>query len=269
MRRRINRTLLTATAASVSVITLSFMAAGTAGAATTAGPVNGAFGGAPIVTDTTCTLTAPPGAPVPSDNCARAGYQASGRDFRYAAASIVVPARTGAVHNIAATFTVGPPPVQITPAVAGDATMYVALDDSGDIYDYARVGIKPTCTLVNAAGACVASIGDTTAISSWSVFATVAINGAVTPITLPPLPVADQGNGISVSAYLLPSSNYVRFVITTPTVPATVSTPGVVGQTYTRTFGVQGPAYTDAQAAADWSGLANNASATTSPAQPL
>src|ERR1017187_7299349 len=101
MRRRINRTLLTATAASASLISLSFMAAGAAGAATTAGPANGPFGGAPIVTDTGCagtTLTVPP-----ADNCARAGYQASGRDFRYAAASLVVPNRTGALHNIAAT----------------------------------------------------------------------------------------------------------------------------------------------------------------------
>jgi hypothetical protein len=268
MRRRINRTLLTATAASASLISLSFMAAGGAGAATTAGPVNGAFGGAPIVTDTNCTLSS---TPVPSDGCARAGYQASGRDFRYAAASIVVPNHTGAAGNIAATYASGTTPPALTPAVAGDATMYVALDDSGDVYDYARVGIKPTCTTVNAAGACVAHIADTTAISSWSVFATVAVNGTVdsTPFVVA-IPVGAAGLGVSVSAYLLPSSNWVRFVITTP---ATTSTSGgttstTAGKTYNRSIAVGGPTYTDAQAVADWSGLAST-SASTSPAQPV
>jgi hypothetical protein len=250
MRRRINRTLLTATAASASLISLSFMAAGGAGAATTTGPVNGAFGGAPIVTDTTCTLTAAPG--LPSDNCARAGWQASGRDFRYAAASIVVPARTGIPKNA-------------TGGVVGDATMYVALDDSGDVYDYARVGIKP-CPTVNITGTgtpdatCPESPSGTTGgtvvdASGWAVFATVAVNGTVTAPFTAAIPVAAEGYGVSVSAYLLPSGNWARFVIKTPT---TTSTSGGVtsttsGQTYNRSFAVTGPAYTDVQAVADWS----------------
>jgi hypothetical protein len=262
MRRRINRTLLTATAASVSVISLSFMAAGTAGAATTASPVNTPFGGAPIVTDTTCTPTT--GAGSPSDGCAKAGYQASGRLFRYAAASIVVPAHTGAAGNIAATTGSG-----ATPAVAADATMYVALDDSGDVYDYARVGIKPTCTTVNTVGACASSISSTTAISSWSVFASVVVAGvASTPFTAA-LPVAAAGLGVSVSAYLLPSGNWVRFVITTPSSTATVGgvTTTTAGKTYSRSLAVSGPAYTDAQAVADWT-LAGT-SAQTLPPQPL
>src|ERR1035438_2888686 len=104
MRRRINRTLLTATAASVSVITLGFMATGAVGAATTTtGMASVASSVTPLLppTDTTCTASSAPG--LPSDNCAKAGFQASGRDFRYAAASIVVPNHTGAASNIAAT----------------------------------------------------------------------------------------------------------------------------------------------------------------------
>jgi hypothetical protein len=270
MRRRINRTLLTATAASASLISLSFMAAGGAGAATTAGPVNGAFGGAPIVTDTTCavTVTSPVGG-LPSDNCARAGYQASGRDFRYAAASVVVPNHLGAVHNFAATTGSTP-----TPAVAGDASMYVALDDSGDVYDFARVGIMPTCSALSTLVANTCTTGGGTVsgyLSTWSVFAKVAVSGpgasAYTTFSAP-LPVQDQGHGISVSAYLLPSSNWVRFVITTPTVPATTSVVGVTGQSYTRTFAVSSPAYTDAQAVADWSSAYLTSTGTINPVPP-
>jgi hypothetical protein len=238
MRRRINRTLLTATAASASLISLSFMAAGAAGAATTAGPLNGPFGGAPIVTDTTCIAFATPG--LPSDNCARAGYQASGRDFRYAAASIVVPAHNGININAS--------------GVVGDATMYVALDDSGDVYDYARVGIRP-CLPTTGVPQCPTVAQAPLNASGWQVFATVAVNGAVTTPFTAAIPVAAEGYGVSVSAYLLPSSNWVRFVIKTPT---TTSTSGGVtsttsGQTYNRSFAVTGPAYTDVQAVADWS----------------
>ena len=73
MRRRINRTLLTATAASVSVLGLSFMAAGAAGAATTHLPVNGPSGGAAIITSTgPCTPIAAATAVTPT-NCGMAG----------------------------------------------------------------------------------------------------------------------------------------------------------------------------------------------------
>src|ERR1022692_718528 len=103
MRRRINRMLLTATAASACVITLGFMATGAVGASTTtAGLASGTSTVTPILTDTTCVPTAAPG--LPSDNCARAGWQASGRDFRYAAASIVVPSRNGVVATDAAMY---------------------------------------------------------------------------------------------------------------------------------------------------------------------
>jgi hypothetical protein len=243
MRRRINRTLLTATAASASVITLGFMATGAVGAATTTtGLASGTSSVTPIVTDTTCTPTTSPG--LPTDGCARAGYQASGRFFRYAAASIVVPAHTGMTTS--------------------DASMYVALDDSGDVYDYARVGIKPVCTAATS-GVCTAP---SAGISGWQVFDSTVVNGGTPATFSAALPVGAEGLGISVSAYLLPSGNWVRFVITTPTTTSvsggvTTTTPG---KTYNRSFAVGGPVYTTAQAVADWTGTGT--SAITLPAQP-
>jgi hypothetical protein len=122
MRRRINRTLLTATAASVSVITLGFMATGAVGAATTttgmasvASTVTPIFSNASTcVRPTLATLAATP------SPCAVAGYQASGRLFRYGQASIVVP-----LHAPAFTGTSG-----TTPQVEPDGAVYVALDNS-------------------------------------------------------------------------------------------------------------------------------------------
>src|ERR1017187_6650629 len=101
MRRRINRTLLTATAASASVITLAFMATGAVGAATTTAGLASTSSVTPILSQAT-NCTAPALAPTPSP-CAVAGYQASGRLFRYAQASIVVPNHAGNVTPAATT----------------------------------------------------------------------------------------------------------------------------------------------------------------------
>src|SRR5581483_11765090 len=97
-------------------------------------------GGTPIATNANCPLaTLPPirpgaghrltdgtiPAPPPSDNCARAGYQASGRNFRFAQAKITVPNHFGSIET-------------------ADPTMYVALDNSSsNTYQYTRVGIAP------------------------------------------------------------------------------------------------------------------------------
>jgi hypothetical protein len=248
MRRRINRTLLTATAASVSVITLGFMATGAVGAATTTtGLASGTSIVTPILTDTTCVPTTAPG--LPSDNCARAGWQASGRDFRYAAASIVVPDHVG--------------------AVAPDPALYVALDDSGDVYDYARVGIKP-CPTTNITGSgdatCpnAASPGTGVDPSGWAVFAKVVVNGGTPTTFSAALPALAVGLGVSVSAYLEPSGNWVRFSITTPN---TTSLGGGLGKSYNRSMAVSGPVYTDALAVADWTGIGT--SSITEPVQPV
>ena len=80
-------------------------------------------------TDTNCTLSAPP---LPSDNCAMAGYEASGRTFRFAQALITIPDHAG--------------------SKTGDPALYVALDNSGtSTYQYTRVGLAP----------CPAGVGST------------------------------------------------------------------------------------------------------------
>jgi hypothetical protein len=247
MRRRINRTLFTATAASASLIGLSFMAAGGAGAATNSLPVNGPSGGAPIITNTTCTPVAAAAATTPT-NCGMAGYQASNRLFRYAQASIVVPDHIG----IATTTDTA------ANGASSDASLYVALDNnSNTALDYARVGVVPICTTVTA-GACAAP---TAAIgtSGWEIVAqTVEPDPTATIATSTPvvLPTGDEGVGIFFSVFLSPSGNSVHTVASTP---ATTSTTGNVttttaGSTYNHTFAVHGPNYTDAQALADWTG---------------
>jgi hypothetical protein len=230
MRRRISRTLLAATAASVSVIGLSLMASGAAGAGTIAqgpGAINGPSGGAPIVTDTNCVQSDTP------NNCARAGYQASGRDFRYAQASIVVPAHTG---------------------TGADGSMYVALDNTAFSYDYARVGIEP-CTTAGSPGAFPVCAQAST--SGWEAFAAVQQPGDDGGFTdYFPISVADEGLGIYVSVYLSTDALSVHTVVTTPTTTTTVAgvTTTTAGVKYNDVLYVDGGLYTAAQAVADWSG---------------
>ena len=206
------------------------MAAGAAGAATaghTRGlPVNGPSGGAAIVTDTHCTSTSPT---VPSNDCAMAGYQASNRLFRYAQASIVVPAHTGVVGT--------------------DAALYVALsNNSNTAYDNAQVGITP-CPATGGTGICPA-----TDASGWAAFAQVREVDASTVNHTYALPATDEGLGVFVSVYLSPTGNSIHTVITTPTTTTTSGgvTTTTTGSTYYDTIPVSGPVYTDAQALADW-----------------
>src|ERR1039457_6489474 len=122
MRRRINRTLLTATAASASVITLSFMATGAVGASTTtAARTSGASTVTPILSQATgCARPATALLSTTPSPCAIAGYQASGRWFRYAQAYITVPNHAGIVTGANGTTT------------EPDGAMYVALDNSSN-----------------------------------------------------------------------------------------------------------------------------------------
>jgi hypothetical protein len=244
MRRRINRTLLTATAASAAVITLSFMATGAVGAATTTAGLASSVTPIPP-TDTTCTPI--PTAPVPDVNCAVAGYQASNRLFRFASASIVVPHHTGETPVEAVALAT-------TPATEADAALYVALDDSSDTaFDYARVGIMP-CTQVHSSATCPLTT-DTPAGSGWVLFSSVleVDNGTGVPVTtVVALPPSVEGHGVSVSVYLSPTGNSVHTTITMPTTTAGVTI--FPGHTYNHTFAVSGPIYTTAQAVADWTG---------------
>jgi hypothetical protein len=270
MRRRINRTLLTATAASVSVITLSFMATGAVGAATTTtGLASGASSVTPISPPgkaTACAPTTTAAAALTPSVCSISGYEATGRLFRYASASIVVPAHNAFVGTSSST--------------EQDPALYVALDNSGTASDYTRVGIVPCAgitadTSVHAGvwpcpGTVTLANGGTNVTAGWYVFATAMQpdSGVVATYTHL-LGATQQGLGVSVSAYLSPSGNSVHTVIKTPTTYNTGSTTvAAQGYTYNDTFLVSGPTYTNAQAVADWSGDSSASSGVVVPFQP-
>jgi hypothetical protein len=244
MRGTITRTLVAATAAGLT----SLGAVASGAAAAVGGAPSPPSGGTPIPTNANCIINVPP--------CGMAGYQASGRDFRYAHAVITVPDYGGRV--VAPVTENGP--AWNGPAVPGDTdldpTFYMALDDSADTAsDYARVGIRPCSIGVS----CPA--GDT---SGWEAFAKIVVNPGIaigigdsvrtdTPYSIPgityPIPAAAEGTGIFVSVYLTAAGNSVHTLIM---VPATTTTPGA---TYNDTFPVNGPVYTAAQALVDWTNV--------------
>src|ERR1035438_203554 len=157
MRGRVTRAFWAAAAPSVTILGA---APGAASAASGGGTMVAPPGGTPIPTNANCIINVPP--------CGMAGYQASGRDFRYAHAVITVPDYGGRV--VAPVTENGP--AWNGPAVPGDTdldpTFYMALDDSADTAsDYARVGIRPCSIGVS----CPA--GDT---SGWEAFAKIVVN---------------------------------------------------------------------------------------------
>jgi hypothetical protein len=250
MRRRVTSALFTAAATGVTIVGLSLPA----GATIAAGHGGGVFtpsGGIPIPTDANCAVPSVPAPPrdtippTPAENCARAGYQASGRDFRFAQALIKVPDHHGSIESPA------------------DPTMYVALDNSANAtWQYARVGIAPCPQGV--AGVAVVPGGTVTCpttvagnTSNWVVFAATADAGASPLVTVYPLPNAMMGDGILVNVYLTPSGNSVQTVIQLPD-----------GTTYNNTFPVTGPVYTHAQALADWATAVENGATLPEPAVP-
>jgi hypothetical protein len=263
MRRRINRTLLTATAASASVITLSFMATGAVGAATTtAALASGTSSVTPILSQATGTSTdcAAPTEVTPS-GCAVAGYQASGRLFRYAQASIVVPNHTVAFTGTTGTGAGGE---GSTTPVEPDGAAYVALDNSSDTAnDFTRVGIVACAHISTASTAGVWPCPGTglsgSVTAGWYVFAAVVqpdITTQMTPVTHL-LDASQYGLGVTVSIYLSPTGNSVHALIKTPTTYTTGTTTVLVhGHTYNDTFGVNGPTYSNADAVVDWTGVA-------------
>jgi hypothetical protein len=258
MRGRVRRALFTAAAAGAMITSLGFAAAGPAAAAGHRVKAFTPSGGTPIATNANCAgspPTSPPHTPpLPFADCARAGYQASGRDFRFAQALITVPDHLGSITS-------------------ADPVLYVALDDSGNSgaansYQYTRVGIAPCPAGLNAfivpgAGG---RIGCPTALqgntSNWVAFAAITNGDTVPPGTPPdimvqPLSSAVMGDGILVSAYLVPSGNAVQTVIQLPG-----------GTTYNNTFPVSGPMYTRAQAVADWTTAVENGATKPQPAVP-
>jgi hypothetical protein len=241
MRRRITRTLFTAAAAGVTITTLGFAAASPAGAAshhvkpfTPSGTLVG--------TDANCSLT---NITLPSDNCGKAGYMATGRTFRFAQALITVPNHLGSI---------------VSPA---DPTLYVALDNSGtNTWQYTRVGIAPCPAAAvgifivpGTAVTCPTVVAGNTA--NWVVFTATADAGGPPVVTIHPLADAFMGDGILVNVYLAPTGNSVATTITLPN-----------GTTYNNTFPITGPTYTNAQATADWTTAIENGAAAPEPAVP-
>jgi hypothetical protein len=216
MRRRIARTLLAAAAAGAVATTLGFTGAGAAGAATMA-----------VASAKTPTISDPPsgGAPIYSpacssfqlvfDNGSCAGYEASGRDFRFAQAVITVPT--------APTSTLAAEPIRFiglsspdSVAGAGIISCAVALH----VFDYGCPG-----------GVNYAAFGATAHASYF--FGTNFI----------PIPAVDGGDGVFFSIYDNVRGNELHFVITL-----------AGGASIAFALAAEGAVYKKAVALADWSG---------------
>jgi hypothetical protein len=241
MRSRVPRSAGKVLAAGATAALLSLSMTGSAGAA---GPGKERFslsGGAPIPTSTSCTGFTP----APAQGCAEAGYQASGRDFRYAQAVITVPGHHGVVTacppGARCAITAGPAApgsaIRGTPPDTEDAEadpqLYVALDDSSNgTAQFARVGVQPC----NGGSPCGSS--------GWEAFAEVK-SGVQPPVSPPsflfPIAPADEGDAVFVSVYADPAGQAVHTVITLPD-----------GSTFNNTFAAHGAVYPRAQAVADW-----------------
>jgi hypothetical protein len=226
MPRRITKAFFAAAAAGATITTLGFAAASPAGAAVSGKHFTGKFftPSAPqVATDASGTAASTPPCGAAADvrgtwsptDCGKAGYVATGRDFRFASAILTIPNKTG--------------------SVATDPMIYVALDASAANNDFARVGVEP-CT-VGIGGTCPA--GDT---SGWEAFSQIQEPGSATINDTAGIASSLEGDGVTVSAYLVPTGNSVHFVVTSPSLASIINT----------TDNVSGPVYTDAQAFADW-----------------
>jgi hypothetical protein len=216
MRRGITRTLIVAAAASAVASALALAAAAGAGAARASAPHFNLPSGPPVYT-APCPIQTPVLTavltPAPSlSGCS--GYQASGRDFRFAQAVITVPA---------------------TPCTSGSPMRYIALAGAADTY--ARAGIE--CGLVGAPargpGASVAADG----AGLYHGFFEVVSQGATT--FSQHLDTVSPGDGVFFSIYFNQAGNADRF---------TASGPGV---STANSVGAGGPVYHRAYALADWS----------------
>jgi len=92
---------------------------------------------------------------------------------------------------------------------------------------------------------CATLTGNT---SGWVAFAATADAGSSPTISTHAIPGVDQGDGVLVSVYLVPTGNAVHTVIVLPG-----------GTTYNDTFAITGPVYTDATAVEDWTTNVENA----------
>jgi hypothetical protein len=236
MRRRITRAFLAAAAAGATVTTLGFTAAGSAGAAVHGGTTNAPSAPA-VATNATCTSTAvattlPLG--IPSDGCGMAGYEASGRNFRYAQALITVPNSTG------------------NPVT--DPQEYVALDNSvSNNWNFVRAGVSP-CVAVADGFAPVCPAGNT---SGWVAYVMAMRDSVPTILLTHSIATAALGDGVFASVYREPSGNVVDTRLVVPTAGGSL--------TFTDAVTFLGGTFPEAEALDDWS-LAHAEGAGTKPA---
>ena len=177
MRRRITRTLVAAAAAGVTAGTLGFAAAGAASAAvsSTAQPAT--------IGTTIATTNA-------------AGYQVSGRDYRYISATITVP-DTG--------FLTGLYPQEYIQLSNGSLTQ-----PTGGGNAYTRAGIE-SCTVAR-------SFGATCLSGTWVAYVETFNNSLNAPFFRHFFQLAgvNQGDGVNFSIYYNEEGNELSYVITPP-----------------------------------------------------
>ncbi len=202
MRRRITKAFFATAAAGATITTLGLAAAIPAGAAASGHPKFFTPSAPETGTDANCTIGTESGSSGTwtSTDCGKVGYVATGRDFRFASATIKVPTSASAASSV----------------VTGPAA-YVALDASATSADYAEVGIRPD------------SDGD----GSWELFYDVEEPCSAASTGSVALSSSTAGDGVLVSAYLSPSGQSVHLVATPPTGTAINTTISVCSPVYT------------------------------------
>ena len=204
MRRRITRTLVAAAAAGVTVSTLGFTAAGASSAAVS-------------------SKALPPTIGTTIGSTSSAGYEASGRDFRYITSTIRVPDTD---------FLTGLYPQEYIQLSNGSLTQ-----PTGGGNAYTRAGIEP-CVVAR-------SFGDVCSTGTWVAFVEAFNNSLNGPFFSHFFNLAgvNQGDGVNFSIYFDQAGNELHYVITPP------STSGTPQFYKTRAFG---PLYDHAAALDDF-----------------
>jgi hypothetical protein len=177
MRRRITRTLFAAAAAGVTVSTLGFTAVGAASAAAT-GTAHSTSIGTTLATKSV------------------AGYETSGRDFRYITSTITVPDTS---------FLTGIYPSEYIQLSNGSLTQPTGGGDQ-----YVRAGIE-SCIVAR-------TFGDTCTTGTWVTFVEAFNNSLNFPYFRHyyNLSGVEQGDGVNFSIYYNQAGNELHFVITPP-----------------------------------------------------
>jgi hypothetical protein len=182
MRRRITRTLFAAAAAGVTVSTLGFAAAGSASAAVS-------------------SKAQPPTIGTTIGSTSSAGYEASGRDFRYITSTIRVPDTD---------FLTGLYPQEYIQLSNGSLTQ-----PTGGGNSYTRAGIE-SCIVAR-------TFGDTCTTGTWVAFVEAFNNSLNGPFFSHYFNLAgvNQGDGVNFSIYYNELGNELSYVITPPSTSGT------------------------------------------------